>query len=537
MAGYTLGFDDGGAVQDDDDATPTIPTDDAAQDDAQDANDTPDTQSAPANGAQPGFVPGGAPGLGHTINSGVQKIVSYLMGAGSADPQTAKTFEQGIKHENPGINDDDANLLAVHKAGEMGGPAAAWAMVQYNRMSYNAKQSFAQAALNGVDGKTGNAQAAAQAATQAGAHILDGSSTVFTAMPGGQGFTAAVKMPGTDRSVTFQLNNDQMNQWLDTGKGGQWDKVMEEGGVPTTLQRITSSAPNNTAAATTTQPQSGQPTPPSSSENTPDSQYMGAVSDAREDNQDSEPDQLEANPNADQPTNVGKTPSSINLSGSDRQSSTLAPKPYSYGNDLEKQGRARFPNISDEGKRQDFMAGQQAQRSTRINELGKSAMGAASRENVAKARASASENSATTRAGGQVGAAEARAGGQVQSATIRSDKDIQVAKEKANAVLQQATIKARDNETRNRINQARLEINDPNAALRGGQPASPQDILKKYGLGTEGQSAAPSQPSAPAQGSSQPGATQRPANVPQGAKFYQGKWYTRGANGEAVAVQ
>src|SRR5665213_2370636 len=161
MAGYTLGFDGGGAVDDDDDPDTVIPTDDqgsppAAQDQSADTGSQPSPEAAQGATNDSGFVPGGAPGLGQAINGGVKKIAAYLMGADAAQPQVAKKFEQGIKNENPGISDDDANLLAVHKAHEMGGQAAAWQMVQYNRMAYNAKQSFAKAALNGVDGKAGN---------------------------------------------------------------------------------------------------------------------------------------------------------------------------------------------------------------------------------------------------------------------------------------------------------------------------------------------------------------------------------------------
>jgi hypothetical protein len=505
------------SMTDDDDTTqaqPMIPDDDAsdtspapAQEAAPAAQEDQPAAPQPAQGDQgdqgdqnqSGFVPGGAPGLGQQINGGIKKIVSYLQGAGAAQPQVAQKFEQGIKAENPGISDDDANLLAVHKAQEMGGPGAAWAMLQYNRMSFNAKQAFAKAALNGVDGKTGNAQAAALAATQAGAHILDGSATTFTAQPGGQGFTATVKIPGTNRSIGVPLTSQQMDKWLDVGGAGQWDKIMETG-TPAALQKISSDKgdPSQQGA-----PPQGEGSPPEKEDN-----FMGAVKDAREDNQDSDPQEPEANPNAGQPTNFGTTPSTLNLSGSNTQPSTLPPKPYSYGNDLEAQSRAMFPNISDEAKRQQFMATQQNQRSDRINKLGVGAMGAVAKQNVAQTRADAGQTMATTRAGGQVGAAEARASGQRDSATIRSNKDQEIAKQKANAVLQQAQMRSRDNATRNRIAQARLEINDPNALMRGGQTVDPQDILKKYGLGSG--PAAPS--AAPVQG--QPPA---PAAQPQAA--------------------
>lgn len=540
MAGYTLGFDDGGAVDDQD--TPTIPTDDT-QDPSADAGNGQSPESSPAAPNTSGFVPGGAPGLGQAVNSGVKRIAAYLMGADAAPPQVAKKFDQGVKQENPGVSDDDANLLAVHKAAELGGPAAAWQMVQYNRTAYNAKASFAKAALNGIDGKAGNAQAAAQAATQAGAHILDGSSTIFTAMPDGSGFTAAVKMPGTNRSVTFQLNPQQMNQWLDTGGHGQWDRVMEDG-TPQSLQKLAGSqAPaqagqtgqdDDDAAPAAAPAGKGTATPPSTSPT------ETAINMANDDNQDSEPGAPEANPNAGKPTNIGKTPSSLNL-GEETQPSTLPPKPHSYGNDLETASQARFPSVSQEGERQDWMAQQQNQRSERIAKTGQAAMGAQARENVARVTGQSRENSATisstNRKEGQVDAAKARAGGQVDAAKVNAEGRSQAyAQRAAAAALKQASTNANAAASEGNKNfRTWLQAN--------GMTATDDQINKKasqFGVKLPGVSApqapAPQAPSGQQQAA--PATPQaRPANVPQGSKFFNGKWYTRGPKGEAVPVE
>jgi hypothetical protein len=440
MAGYTLGFDDGGSVDDQD--TPTIPpiedaSADAGQGQSPESSPAPQQQSyGPLAGAD--FNPTHVPG-------NVKRIAAYLMGADAAPPPVAKKFEQGVKQENPGVSDDDANLLAVHKASELGGPAAAWQMVQYNRMAYNAKQSFAKAALNGIDGKAGNAQAAAQAATQAGAHILDGSSTIFTAMPDGSGFTAAVKMPGTNRSVTFQLNPQQMNQWLDTGGHGQWDRVMEDG-TPQSLQKLSSQQQadqdqddaQDAAPAAAAAPQAkAKGTPPSTSPT------ETAINMANEDNQDSDPEAPEANPNAGQPTNIGKTPSSLNL-GEETQPSTLPPKPHSYGNDLESASQARFPSVSQEGQRQDWMAQQQNQRSERIAKTGQAAMGAQARQNVAATAAGARVDATTIASGtkekGVEYAADKKADSAGNVATINANAKTQgYAQRAAAAALKQAS--------------------------------------------------------------------------------------------------
>lgn len=542
MAGYTLGFDDGGAVDDQD--TPTIPTDDSA-----DAGNGQSPESSPQAPNTSGFVPGGAPGLGQNINSGVKRIAAYLMGADAAPPQVAKKFDQGVKQENPGVSDDDANLLAVHKAAELGGPAAAWQMVQYNRTAYNAKASFAKAALNGIDGKAGNAQAAAQAATQAGAHILDGSSTIFTAMPDGSGFTAAVKMPGTNRSVTFQLNPQQMNQWLDTGGHGQWDRVMEDG-TPQSLQKL---AGQQTASQDQGQDDAqdsaaapagnGTATPPATSPT------ETAINMANEDNQDSEPSAPEANPNAGQPTNIGKTPSSLNLSGSDTQSSTLPPKPHSYGNDLETASQARFPGVSQEGERQDWMAAQQNQRSERIAKTGQAAMGAQARQNVAATAAGARVGSATIASDNKEKGVEYKADKDSDTrkyvVDAKASSDQKIALQKIDAATAQATSKAANVGERLRIQEAgknaRAAIANPNFLTQSDEQRAA--IYKKFNIpmADTPQAAAPTgQAAAPPSGQQQaaPATPQaRPANVPQGAKFFNGKWYTRGQNGEAVPVE
>lgn len=172
-------------------------------------------------------------GQGAGLQAGYKKIVSYLMGEGAAPQQQVKALAAQVGEGTP----DDRNLLAVHKAGEMGGPAAAWAMIQANRQAYNAKQAFAYAALNGVDGKTGDLVAAANAASQAGAHVLDGSSAMFHPSQDG-GVTVAVKMPGMTSPTNIKLSREQFNEYLNVGKTGQYDKVLEEGGVPGTLQRV-----------------------------------------------------------------------------------------------------------------------------------------------------------------------------------------------------------------------------------------------------------------------------------------------------------
>lgn len=506
MAGYSLGFDDGGDPGESYDPSQDaqIPTDDQDQQQAQ-----PQQGAQPeATSAEPGFVPGGAPGLGQTINSGAKKIVSYLMGAGAADPDAAKKFEQGVKHENPGISDDDANLLAVHKAQEMGGPAAAWAMVQYNRMAYNAKQSFAKAALNGVDGKAGDISAAAQAATQAGAHILDGSSTQFTAIPGGQGgVTATVKMPGTDRTVNFQLNPQQFNQWLDVGGAGMWDKVMEGGGVPTSLQKI---AGQGQQPGQDAQSQPDVPGPA-------DSQAVKT-----------------GKPQVMDPTQADQAPVPGQFDAHGHYLGKEAPDQTDYDPALVARANKMFPQAGDEAERQNWMTAQEQQDEERGNKIKVAEQQGINATKVANVRADAYRAASENRKDGQIGAADARAGGQRDAASIKAKADADKARQQAILATTKLAQQSQDAKMRENGRMARAELTNPNKLLTSADDVNA--ILKKYGVAPQTPTAAAPQAEAPSQAA--PAApTQRPANVPQGAKFFQGKWYTRGQNGEAVPVQ
>lgn len=524
MAGYALGFDDGGDVPEDDidtsagdtqfsspAAAPPISTDNSQ-------GQPSGPQPVPAEQQEQTPTSGLLQDAQNTpMNQGVKKIVSYLMGAGAADPDTAKKFETGIKHENPGISDDDANLLAVHKAQEMGGPAAAWAMVQYNRTAYNAKQAFAKAALNGVDGKAGDMQAAADAATKAGAHILDGSATQFTAIPGGQGVTATVKMPGTDRTVNFQLNPQQFNQWLDVGGAGMWDKVMEGGGVPTTLQKIAGSQQS-------AQPQaSGQPQPapaatPSAVPGPADSQAVTT-----------------GKPQVMDPTQADQAPVPGQFDAHGHYLGKEEPDKTNYDPDLVARANKMYPMAGDEAERQTWMSGQENQQEERENRV--SVAAEKGKSDIEKARQTGIYRNEATRVGsenrkeGQIGAANARAGGQVESATIKAKADTDKARQQAILATTKMAQQSTDAKMRENGRMARAELTNPNKLLTSADDVNA--ILKKYGVAPS----APGTEQAPATGAPAVAPTQRPANVPPGAKLYQGKWYTRGPDGSAVPVQ
>lgn len=544
MAGYALGFDGGGAIPDDDDNSGAAPVVASDQDNSGAAPPVADAQTPQPPEEDPGgarlqaIADAGkqtpAEGIANFPGS-VKRIASYLMGEGAADPQTAKKFELGVQHEYPGISRDDAALLAVQKAFELGGPQAAWQMVQFNRTAYNAKQSFAESALRGVPGKPADPHAAADAATQAASHVLDGSSAQFTADQ--QGFiTATVKMPGSDVSQTYRLSPQQFLQYANVGKDGQWDKVMEMGGVPGTLQRIVGTpgqaqgalpkAGGNQAAGGQDASQDGQEAPEvATNENDPDQRRAKLK-------------QLLGDwPISDADMNSGYDPETI------------------------ARGYARFGHgMSQNAERNEWMAQQEEkglERENKVNvasEKGRNdiekarvtgtarteAAGIAgqSRENVAKTTSAGRVEQEGVRQEGGQERQKLRNEGNEKVANIRAESDAKKQQAQAALKLQMLERQSQDAQARERGRMARAEIMNPNFLIQDQNARNA--ILKKYGLDGDQASLAQASPAAPA---AQAGAPPRPKKADgsdYGAgeiKLYKGKWYQRGPNGEAVPVE
>lgn len=424
---------------------------------------------------------------------GIRKLVSYLMGGGAAPPQEAQRAIHEIKQTNPGISDDDANLLAVHQAGQMGGPAAAWGMVQYNRTAYNAKQSFAKAALNGIDGKAGDLAAAADAATKAGTHVIDGSTAVFSAGP--DGITATVTDPDTRQRQQYKLTPQQFNDYLDVGKVGQWDKVMAQGIGPT-LTGLAKSAPQ--------------------------SQDQGQAP--------------QAAPTGKQPfkTNYGTTPSTMDLSNGEGRAPAPGEGDTNYGSELEARASAAYPWISQEGHRQQFMAAQENTQAERENKLGIADAGNQAKERIAAITGGARQNAAQTRATGEVTKQGIRSEGNRDVARIQAEGKAESDRQKAQLAIQKMEQQGSDAKMRERGRMARAEIMNPNFLLQNDEARNA--ILRKYGIAPDAPQAPSGAPqSAPQQG--QPAGGARPQGIPPGAKQWNGKWYTRGPNGESVPVE
>jgi hypothetical protein len=375
--------------------------------------------------------------------------------------------------------------------------------VQANRVAYNAKQAFAYAALNGTPQKPPDLRAAVQAANQAAGHVLDGSNVQFAPAEGG--VTATVNRPGS-QPEQYQLSLDAFRKYLNVGGDGQWDRVMQTT-VPKTLAALSQDkgqgAPGR-GATRMDQLRPLQKAPP-------------------QDNSESDAYTPPA-----PTTNFGKTPSTLNLSGSDEITRTpTAVEETNYGSELEARARRMFPSISQEEERNRWMATEEQRQEGAQNRVDVARAGAEGKVQAAQATGQSRENVAKTNAAGHVATQqEKNKGWQYASDT------------KLKAAQAQLGQRIREMEARNANNDQTRALKAIQTKMLSLQALTPEE--QKYldtlpGAGTAGAAV-----NAPNAGSRQPaprpqGGSQQPPV--QGAKLYKGKWYTRGPNGESVPVE
>lgn len=426
----------------------------------------------------------------------VKRIVSYLMGDGGADPAAVESAGRAVDPQGQ-MSPDDRNVLAVHQAAETQGPEAAWKLVQGHRIAYNAKQAFAKAALEGTPQKPADIRAAVDAANQAGQHILDGSQIQFAPTP--NGVTATVKMPGTSQAQQIPLSPQQFARWVDPGGDGQWDKVMEQS-APAALQRIASSG---TASVGPSAAQRRGPAAPAAQAPAPANQPQDAMAQA---------DQGDADP-ADE-TKTGKPLKGL------VQSPSADP---GYGEELENRSKRIFGAGAigpTEAARQQWMAAQEEKELERSNKI-----------DVQGARAAGTAEVARITAGGRTEAAGINAEAKLKGWQYASDAKLKAVQAQVASKLQQM-----ENSNANSAQTRALKL--VQTKLMTGKELAPAEQAFVDKLPGAAQSSQPTTaPQQVQQHGSSPAAPQRPANVPAGAKFYKGTWYTRGANGESVPVQ
>lgn len=233
--------------------TPAIPV----EDDATGVDAAQQQQAAGPSRWGPGGE-GPRSGLADAISSGAKSIMAMLQGASAADPRTIEQAGRQVDPEGK-LPPWERNLQAVSHVRDTEGDQAAWSLLQAHRVSYDAKTSFAKAALQGSAQKPPDVDGAIDAANKAQHDVLDGSSVFFSKHRGG--VTATVSDPG-GKSQNIHLSPQQFAQFLDTGGDGQWDKVMAQS-APAALQRIAASGagPGNVLQPAPRQLRKPQPTP------------------------------------------------------------------------------------------------------------------------------------------------------------------------------------------------------------------------------------------------------------------------------------
>jgi len=218
-------YADGGDVEDPADSS-LVPEQQAIPTDAPDSYDP---HGMPQQGQQQ--APGGAmqSAQGDTgAGMAPQKIVGYLQGAGAASAKAVKAAEDATGEEQPAMR----ALAVINDAYKHGGPEAAWPIMQSYRQQHELQTTLAKVKL-----QQGNVGAAAQAATEADANVLDGTQTHFSPTVGGKGVTATTTKLGNDQPFQHvKMGLQQFGNFLKT----IYDQKMDES-TAVTLQKIAKS--------------------------------------------------------------------------------------------------------------------------------------------------------------------------------------------------------------------------------------------------------------------------------------------------------
>lgn len=215
---------------------------------AADANGTPDQPVTGGQGAVPaqstqgdqGAIPtqqpdgGGGNAPHQLLQKGASAIRQYLSGAGALSAQTVEQFKQTADPDNS-LPPGNRNLAAVKAAMEKGGPKAAFGVMQYYRKTWDHEQNLARASLNGANGRPPNPDDVVAHANAAYPHMPDGTNITFSKSE--NGYRAAIEFSGGAKYQNVDLTPEQMNEWVNIGKSGQFDGVYENGGAAV-LQKI-----------------------------------------------------------------------------------------------------------------------------------------------------------------------------------------------------------------------------------------------------------------------------------------------------------
>lgn len=466
--------------------------------------------------------PGGSPPSGPLAGIG-RKIVSYLMGDGAAHPDTLEQIAKQVDPEGK-LPPADRNLLAFDKIRDTKGDSAAWSILQANRVAYNAQTAFAKTALTGTQQKPADIGAAIDAANKAQANVLDGSNVSFAHH--GSGVTATVNMHGTTQPQVIQLSPQAFASWLDVGGDGQWDKVVQNS-APATLQKLSQQYPaQQTGAATVGAPaQARQARPAAAPQPAPQPAPQGGGDDDNEAPaapqapqqaaQAAPPRQAQARDvtAGDQPALPGTHDAQGHSLQGNKQPDT------NYGEELEARADKMFGpagNTATTKEREQWMSAQEQESEKLKNNVEVATEKGNKANERARITGSSRNEGESIKAGAKMEAAKTYSAGRQAAAMAK------IAQEQA----REEAINGRSNKS---IAMAALRTK-----VGTGSKLTPQE--QAYWDSTIQATPEPAQ--RPQSGAQRPQSGASPGQPPvQGARFYQGKWYTRGANGEAVPVQ
>ena len=440
---------------------------------------------------------------------GVKSIISYLMGADAMPPEALDGAGKTVDPQGQ-MTSSERNLLALQHARDNGGDEAAWALMQSNRVSYNAQTAFAKTALEGTAQKPADLRAAIDAANKAQANVLDGSNVEFAPLQGGRVITATVTTPG-GQPDQIVLSPQQFARWLDVGGDGQWDKVMSAGAAQT-LHRIAAEGPSRGATSL------GEMRPLPGANRARDLPAAAPPID------NSESDAYDPNAEGNAPkTNFGKTPSTLNLSGSDARSAPVQDK-TNYGEELEARAMRMFPSVSQEAERNQWMSAEEARYEAGQNKI-----------DVAGETGRRKEEVARITGGAKVEAENARGAAQRDVAKTKNEGWQFANQNKARIEAAKLAQRATEMEHRDANSSQARAVKLLSSKMATLQPLNDQEKELAKQLGVQGlQAGSVTAPRSQAQ-TTPPAAGVAPGAPPvQGAKFFKGSWYTRGPNGESV---
>jgi len=497
-------------------------------------------------GAEAPAAPGGQnePGLmdksygplarpAQAAKNGIKSVIAYLMGSDAMPPEAIDGAGRMVDPEGK-MNPSERNLMALKHARDNGGDEAAWALMQANRVSYNAQTAFAKTALEGTPQKPADMRAAIDAANKAQANVLDGSHVTFAPANGGRMITATVTTPGGQPEQKL-LSPQQFSRWLDVGGDGQWDKIMSVG-ASQALSKIVNEGGSPSVPARGSQ--SLNDMPPLARSSRPDAtgpRAGGARAPQAPPADNSESAAYDPNAQENTPkTNFGKTPSTLNLSGSDERSAPV-PDQTNYGPELEARAMRMFPSISQEEERNQWMAAQEG----RYDEL-------ENKVNVAGEVGRRKEEVARIGADGRVKQEGVRQAGAKDVAAQKAQGYAMRDAGKAKIEAQKLALRAQELLSRDARNSQGLAVKMIGQKMMSMTPLNEQEKKLAESMGVQGMEslsvtapgARQQAPQAPQQPQQRPAQQQSPGKPPvQGAKFFNGSWYTRGPNGESVPVR